>query len=102
MSIAIATRDARIDLLKLLCAQCIVLHHFSAYGPLSDGLELAMPQLSALLFDYGRMAVQVFLVVGGFLAVASFDSAQGIRSLALLPCANAMRAWWCLWRYRWC
>jgi peptidoglycan/LPS O-acetylase OafA/YrhL len=84
MSIAIATRDARIDLLKLLCAQCIVLHHFSAYGPLSDGLELAMPQLSALLFDYGRMAVQVFLVVGGFLAVASFDSAKGIRSSALL------------------
>lgn len=76
MTVAIGTRNLRVDLLKLLCAQSIVLHHFSAYGPLSDALLLVAPGFSALLFDYGRMAVQVFLVLGGFLAARSLDRAQ--------------------------
>lgn len=64
-------RQAHIDALKLIASQLIVLHHFSAYGPLSDALSDAAPSLIAWLYDYGRMAVQVFLVLGGYMAVRS-------------------------------
>jgi peptidoglycan/LPS O-acetylase OafA/YrhL len=59
------------DALKALASQLIVLHHFSAYGPLSDALAQALPALAGWLYEYARMAVQVFLVVGGFLAARS-------------------------------
>jgi len=63
-----ANRLALIDAIKGLAAQLIVLHHLAFYGPMSDAaLELA-PGLIAWLYDYARMAVQAFLVVGGFLA----------------------------------
>lgn len=66
-----ATRLPAVDLLKVVAAQCIVLHHFSAYGPLSDALATAVPALISWLYDNARMAVQVFLVIGGFLAARS-------------------------------
>ncbi len=52
-----------IDLLKIVAAQCIVLHHFALYGPLSDATAQAAPEVAAWFIDYARMAVQVFLVV---------------------------------------
>lgn len=76
-----------IDALKALASQLIVLHHFSAYGPLSDALAQALPALAGWLYDYGRMAVQVFLVVGGFLAARSLapqGHAAFDRPLALI------------------
>ena len=57
-----------VDLLKVLAAQCILLHHFSAYGPISELVGNAFPNLTLGLYEYGRMAVQLFLVIGGFLA----------------------------------
>lgn len=57
-----------IDILKVVAAQCIVLHHFSAYGPLSDAAAEVAPSASEWLFDDARIAVQVFLVVAGYLA----------------------------------
>ncbi len=84
MSAALAPRNLRLDVLKLVCAQCIVLHHFSAYGPLSDALLQTSPMASALLFDYGRMAVQVFLVLGGYLAAVSLSQLDSTRPQALL------------------
>ena len=38
---------------------------------MSDVIQPFLPGLTSWLFDYGRMAVQVFLVVGGFLAASS-------------------------------
>ena len=76
-----------VDALKALASQLIVLHHFSAYGPLADALDDLVPALAAWLFDYGRMAVQIFLVVGGFLAARSLapqGQAAFARPLALL------------------
>jgi len=73
-------RQTHIDALKLIAAQLIVLHHFAAYGPVSDALKDAAPQLSAWLFDYGRMAVQVFLVIAGFLAAKSLAPAGRLRT----------------------
>lgn len=64
-------REFHIDGLKILASQLIVLHHFAAYGPLADALGGATPRLSDWFYDYARMAVQVFLVLGGFLAARS-------------------------------
>ncbi|OYZ83419.1 MAG: acyltransferase [Polaromonas sp. 24-62-144] len=67
-------RDRRlpgIDTLKGLACLLIVWHHLAFYGPMSDVVHRHAPWLTSWLYDYGRMAVQVFLVVGGFLAAAS-------------------------------
>ena len=72
-------RQPHIDALKLIAAQLIVLHHFVAYGPLADALDEAAPALTDWFFDYARMAVQVFLVLGGFLAVRSLAPLGQIR-----------------------
>ena len=60
-----------LDGLKGLAAQLIVLHHLAFYGPMSDAVRPAAPLVIGWLDLYGRMAVQVFLVVGGFLAARS-------------------------------
>lgn len=62
-------RQTHIDALKCIGSQLIVLHHFSAYGPLADATALAAPALMSWLYDYARMAVQIFLVLGGYLAM---------------------------------
>ena len=64
-------RQVHIDALKLVASQLIVLHHFSAYGPLSEAMVEATPRVTAWLYEYARMAVQVFLVLAGYLAVRS-------------------------------
>ena len=64
-------RQPHLDAIKLIAAQLIVLHHFVAYGPLATALHQADPALSAWFYDYARMAVQVFLVLSGYLAVRS-------------------------------
>ncbi len=64
-------RQTHIDAAKVLASHLIVLHHFTAYGPLSDALELAVPTLTDWFFEYARMAVQVFLVIGGYLAAGT-------------------------------
>ncbi len=61
-----------IDILKVVAAQCIVLHHFSAYGPLSEATAGALPEVMTWLYDNARVAVQVFLVVAGYLAAKNF------------------------------
>ena len=64
-------RSLTVDVLKVVAAQFIVWHHFSAYGPMSDTMTLMWPQLMEWLYRYARLAVQVFLVVGGYLAAQS-------------------------------
>lgn len=60
-----------LDALKGLACALIVWHHLAFYGPMSDVVHGFAPGLMNWLYDYGRMAVQLFLVVGGFLAAAS-------------------------------
>ena len=64
-------RSLTVDVLKVVAAQFIVWHHFSAYGPMADTMTLAWPHLMEWLYRYARLAVQVFLVVGGYLAAQS-------------------------------
>ena len=59
-----------IDVLKGLSCVLIVWHHLAFYGPMSDAALPLAPQLIGWLYDYGRLAVQVFLVVAGYLAAS--------------------------------
>ena len=61
-------RLSHIDALKALAAQVIVLHHLVSYGPIARAAHTALPLLSHAMHQYGRMAVQIFLVVGGYLS----------------------------------
>jgi peptidoglycan/LPS O-acetylase OafA/YrhL len=89
-------RFTYIDLLKAVASQLIVLHHLAFYGPMADFVRPAAPSLVDWLAGDARIAVQVFLVVGGFLAAKSlcpsgstprlgFFSAVFHRWLKLVP-----------------
>ena len=68
---SVGGRMPLINALKAVASQMIVLHHLAFYGPMSDFTYQLAPWLVTQLSQDGRMAVQVFLVVGGFLAVRS-------------------------------
>ncbi|MCY7372013.1 MAG: acyltransferase family protein [Polaromonas sp.] len=63
-------RQPALDAIKAVACLTIVCHHLALYGPMSDVVQPHAPQLIGWLYDYGRMAVQVFLVLAGFLAAA--------------------------------
>ncbi len=77
-------RSPLIDVLKGLACAAIVWHHLAFYGPMSDVAMPLAPGLVAWLYDYGRMAVQVFLVLGGYLAMASL-APQGLARFDSAP-----------------
>jgi peptidoglycan/LPS O-acetylase OafA/YrhL len=62
-----------INLLKAGAAQLIVLHHLAFYGPMADHVRPLMPELIDWLNAHARIAVQVFLVVSGFLVAKSLS-----------------------------
>lgn len=64
-------RSFTVDIFKVIAAQLIVWHHLSGYGPMADAIYVDWPWLIDNLYRYARIAVQVFLVVAGFLAAQS-------------------------------
>lgn len=66
---------ALINVLKAVAAQLIVLHHLAFYGPMADHARPLLPDTIDWLGDTARIAVQVFLVIGGFLAAKSLSPA---------------------------
>lgn len=86
---AVGQRLAFVDLLKAGAAQLVVLHHLAFYGPLSDTAAVWLPELMEWLSQHARIAVQAFLVVGGFLAAKGlapdgvFKAGQSPLSLIL-------------------
>ncbi len=68
-----------IDALKAVGSQLIVLHHLAFYGPMSDWTQQLWPELVAWFSRDARMAVQVFLVVAGFLAARSLAPSGVLR-----------------------
>lgn len=68
------TQFGLINLLKAGAAQLIVLHHLAFYGPMADHARVLLPELFDWLAGDARIAVQVFLVIGGFLAAKSLSS----------------------------
>ncbi len=87
-----AQRLPALDALKGLGCMLIVGHHLAFYGPMSDVVQPYALSLISWLYDYGRMAVQIFLVVAGFLAAASL-APRGMAQFI-----NPGRR--ILWRYR--
>lgn len=72
-----AERQWVLDGIKGLTAIVIVLHHATSYGPVSRAWDTLAPTLTSVLYDYGRMAVQVFLVIAGFLATQNLTRTTG-------------------------
>ncbi|MGE0099170.1 MAG: acyltransferase family protein [Hydrogenophaga sp.] len=73
-----------IDAFKAVASQLIVLHHLAFYGPMSDWTHRLVPDLVAWFSQDARMAVQVFLVVAGFLAARSL-APNGVLAPTLSP-----------------
>ena len=68
----------------------IILHHLSSYGQIAEDARRVLPGLMTWLFEYGRYAVQIFLVMAGYLAAQSLSryanakfSANGLLKLIL-------------------
>ena len=68
----------------------IILHHLSSYGQIAEDARNVLPDLMTWLFEYGRYAVQIFLVMAGYLAAQSLSryantkfSANGLLKLIL-------------------
>lgn len=62
-----------IDVLKVVAALLIILHHLSSYGQIAEDARSVLPGLMTWLFEYGRYAVQIFLVMAGYLAAQSLS-----------------------------
>ena len=60
-----------LDIAKGLACAVIVGHHLSRYGAMPAGAFALAPDFLGWLADNGRLAVQVFLVIAGFLAASS-------------------------------
>ncbi len=60
-----------IDVLRIVAAHAIVAHHLAIYTTMADAAWPLAPELFRALADHARKAVQVFLVMGGFLAARS-------------------------------
>jgi peptidoglycan/LPS O-acetylase OafA/YrhL len=87
-----------VDLLKVIAAQIILWHHFCRYGPLARTLDSAGHEWVAFVGNHGRHAVQVFLVISGFLAARSLRSF--LISASITELANTIQTSWRnrLWR----
>lgn len=57
-----------VDLGKAVASQLIVWHHLALYGPMSDVVGNLTGGVMVWLVSQAKLAVQVFLVIGGFLA----------------------------------
>lgn len=77
-------RSLRIDAIKLVASQLIVLHHLSLYAPMADWLAAAWPGLVGFVQQHGRLAVQPFLVIGGYLAAQTLGKHSRIALGALV------------------
>jgi peptidoglycan/LPS O-acetylase OafA/YrhL len=75
-----------LDVFKAAGCVLIVVHHLAFYGPMSDVLMQVWPGLIEWLYDRARLAVQMFLVCGGFLTAASLAKLDhlSVRSAAAL------------------
>ena len=62
-----------IDFLKVFAALLIILHHLSNYGQIAQDAQVVLPKIMSWLSEYGRYAVQIFLVMAGYLAAQSLS-----------------------------
>jgi peptidoglycan/LPS O-acetylase OafA/YrhL len=60
-----------IDLLKTVAALLIISHHLANYGQIAKDAQSYLPGLMQWLSNYGSYAVELFLVMAGYLATQS-------------------------------
>lgn len=77
-------RSLLIDGLKALCSHLIVWHHMLIYAPMSAWIALEGPSVIEFIAEDGRLAVQPFLVMAGFLAARSLDLCPPLNVPALV------------------
>jgi len=65
-------RSEVIDLLKACACILIVWHHLALYSPMSFVMAEWLPLVEVFLLEYALLAVQIFLVVGGYLNAKSW------------------------------
>ena len=68
-----------IDTLKVFAALLIILHHLSSYGQIAQDARTVLPIFMTWLFEYGRYAVQIFLVMAGYLAAQSLTRYANVK-----------------------
>jgi peptidoglycan/LPS O-acetylase OafA/YrhL len=68
-----------IDSLKVFAALLIILHHLSSYGQIAQDAHRVLPGIMTWLFEYGRYAVQIFLVMAGYLAAQSLTRYANVQ-----------------------
>lgn len=78
------TRSVLVDTFKALASQLIVLHHLCSYAPMTEWIAQAWPALVNVIAEDGRLAVQPFLVIGGFLAAQSLHRRRDFPVLDLV------------------
>nr|WP_306815211.1 acyltransferase [Limnobacter parvus] len=72
--------------MKAFASQIIVVHHLLLYTPMSRTLQSKWPMLLGFVANEGRYMVQIFLVIGGFLASQSlFNMLEKGRIVAVWP-----------------
>ncbi len=88
-------RSLLIDGLKALAAQTIVIHHLVSYGPMAASVTQVAPDLVGWFLYYGRWAVQVFLVIAGFLTAQALCGKPALldRPWSLLTKRYIRLAW---------
>ncbi len=60
-----------VDFLKTIAVQIIIFHHLCSYGIISIKVGELFPHFVDFVGIYGRYAVQIFLVIGGYLTAKS-------------------------------
>lgn len=60
-----------VDAMKGVGCLAIMFHHLAVYGPMSEVVAEVAPRLIGWLYDYARLAVQVFLVLAGWLVAST-------------------------------
>jgi peptidoglycan/LPS O-acetylase OafA/YrhL len=65
--------------LKVFAALLIILHHLSSYGQIARDAHAVLPGIMAWLLEYGRYAVQIFLVMAGYLAAQSLTRYANVQ-----------------------
>ena len=78
-------RSELIDLFKACACILIVWHHLALYSPMSDVVSEWLPALEEFFFEHGLLAVQVFLVLGGYLNAKSWTRALAKAEFKVLP-----------------
>ena len=71
-----------VDFLKTIAVQIIIFHHLSNYGIIPTKVHEIFPEFIDFVGQFGRYAVQIFLVIGGYLTAKSLP--QTLTNFGLL------------------